>query len=1140
MKKFWKPPFSVNEKAKKLILTMKLTVFILFLTLMQVSATVYSQATKFSFRAENKQVVEVLRQIEEKSDFRFFFLREQVDVERKVTVTARDATVEQILEELFRGEPVSYEFANEALIVLTRSDNPLGSVSGYLEGNMQQPAVSGTVTDESGQPLPGVTVVIKGTTQGTVTNAEGSYSLSNIPEDATLVFSFVGMRTQEVVVGNQTSIDVTMQVDAIGIEEVVAIGYGTQKRVNLTGAVSTVRSEDLSKVTTSNTSQLLQGQMAGILTKQSSGMPGADNATISIRGYGEPLILVDGNVRNLSSIDPETIESISVLKDASAAIYGARAGNGVILITTKRGGFEQDLSITYNGSYIGQQFTHKPKIIKNAGQHMEFMAEAQLNAGLSPTFSEEQIQNYYNGVPGYESYDWYKYAFKNWSGAQRHNLSFQGGSQNVSFYANAGITDQQGVITSDDWWYKRYNIISNVNAKISEDLSISLNLNYVNESSSSARDVIWRSLYKTEPWAPTKLPEPYSHLAPSSNTNGTQSRLVGEMNMDLEGGTLTWPETFEATIELDYNFPFIQGLSTNAGINFLSLNTRRKEIARSYDLWKWDPEIQEPVFDGRFPGNIVENMVNLQHSKFTRLRPKLELRYGREFGKHSVTGLMVGEFFNENPNNFSAQTQNLLSSELLYLSFGDRTYNELNQFVEESSRASFAGRLNYAFAGKYLLEGTFRYDASSIFPPDTRWGFFPSASAAWRISEESFMDNFLWLDNLKIRASYSETGYDANAIRYDYFAGYSVLTDPLYIIGTNANRRLQLASLPNYDMTWEKMTNYNVGIDVNMLNGKLNMVLEGFYRERSDILTTPRKSFPSTFGATISQRNLNILDNRGFELELSHLNRIEDFSYNIKGIISYARAKWVVFDEDDYTTEDEIRILQQTGNWINRSIGYMSDGIFRSQEEIDNHPIDQDQAGNTTLIPGDIKYKDINGDNVITWADQQVIGYGEENPELNFGLNLSGNYKGFSLDILLHGGSMFSGNISGFARTPFDNQSAPLVIHWEHRFHPENNPNGTLPAAFWGVRPNNDRYSDFWLRNITFLRVKNINLGYSLPIQWVQPIGIKTIRAYVSANNLAVISNLGIWEGEFDPEAGLGHDGYPPHRTITIGLSITL
>ncbi len=1006
----------------------------------------------------------------------------------------------------------------------------------------QEFTVTGKVTEAAtGEPLPGVAVTIRGTTIGTTTDVDGTYSIQ-VPQGVTLRFSFVGMRTQEILVDGRTTIDVEMDAELIGLEEVVAVGYGTQKRVNLTGAVATVSSEELRKISTVNTTQLLQGQMAGVLTKQSSGMPGVDHASISIRGYGSPLILIDGTERSLSSIDPEMIESISVLKDASAAIYGARAGNGVILVTTKRGAYQEDMRITYHGNFTSQQFTHKPGTIKNAGLYAEFLKEAQLASGMTPTYSDEEIEKYYSGEPGYESYDWYDYAFRNWTPRQSHNISARGGGENVSFFVNLGATDQQSVITSDDWWYKRYNIRSNIDGRLSDNLSFALDLNYIHEHRSFAGtgDDMWRGVYKSEPMAPTSFPEPYSDLPPASNTRGTHQRLVGEMNKDVQGGADNMPKTFNGEFSVNYNFPFLQGLSANAGFNYHMVNRSRKEIMMQWIVYKQNPETGEVVPDGRFPAHIVNNMLRWDQALFTRLRPKIEIRYDRNYGNHTINGLVVGEYFETNSNWFRAETENLISNELFYLPYGDRTYHNLYQNVWEGSRASIAGRVNYGYLGKYLMEGTFRYDASSFFPPDNRWGFFPSFSAAWRISEESFMEDVNWLDNLKLRASYSETGYDANAIRYDYFAGYNIHSSPLYLFGSEAYQRIQIGTLPNFGMTWEKMTNYNVGLDVNMWNGLLNGIFEVFYRKRSDILATPQRSFPSTFGGAISRYNLNSQDNRGVELELSHLNRIGDFLYSIKGNVTYARSKWIHYEESDYSDEDDIRILQQSGNWTNRAIGYVSDGIFRSQEEIDNHPIDQDQAGNTTLVPGDIKYKDINDDGIISWADQQRIGYGTGLPELNFGLGLGGAYKGFSIDILLHGGSMFSGNISGFARTPFDNESTPLTIHWKERFHEENNPDGTLPSASYGTRSNNMKYSDFWLKSVTFLRLKNVNLSYSFPKQWFQTYGIEGIEAYLSANNLAVISNLGIWSSEFDPEAPFGHSGYPPHRTISFGINVML
>lgn len=1023
----------------------------------------------------------------------------------------------------------------------------------------QQMSITGIVTDNTGQPLPGVAVVVEGTTVGTVTNVDGIYTLDGVPSDAVnLEFSFVGMKSVSVTIENRTTIDLQMEAETIGLDEVVAVGYGTQKKVNITGAVASVQAEELEKVKTANSTSLLQGQVAGLITKQTSGMPGDDNTSLSIRGFGDPLVLVDGEERELSSIDPDVIESVSVLKDASAAIYGARSGNGVILVTTKRGRYNEGMSVTYNGSYSIQQFTHKPDVITDAGLYTTFQKEAELYSGLTPTFSDEEIQKYTEGVPGYESYNWFDYAFKNWTPQQKHNISFRGGGEKISFFASMGAVDQQGVIASDDFWYKRYNFRSNIDGNITENLSFNFDMNYINEHRSAATledGGVWRGVYKSQPMARTSFPEPYddyTDYTPASNLKGTHQRLIGKMYKDIRGGQDWYPETFHGKFKMDYKFPFLQGLSASVGLDYLVTNTRRKEVVKQWEVYTWNPETNEPELNGRFPATVINNMVEIRHTKTTRTKPKAEIRFDRDFGNHSVNALALGEFFDDNTNWIQAHTENLLSNELMYLNFGDKTYHELDQTVIEATRASIAGRINYGYAEKYLIEGTFRYDASSIFPPDGRWGFFPSVSAGWRISEENFMANANWLDNLKLRASFGQTGYDQNAIRYDYFAGYNVFTDPLYIMGTDAYRRIEMGTLPNYGMTWEKMTNYNVGIDANMWNGLLNLVVEGFYRKRTDILSEPQQSFPSTFGASISQRNLNSMDDRGIDLEISHNNRIRDFAYRIKGTLTYARSKWIHFEEEVFTTEDEIRILQRSGKWQNERVGYVSDGLFRTQEEIDNHPIDQDQAGNVTLIPGDIKYIDLNDDGVIDWADQKVIGYGTGGnaqvnagfgtgePDLNYGLNLGGSWKGISLDVLFHGGSMYGGYISGLAQAPYNNESTPLNIHWEERFHPENNPDGTLPSVTMGTRGNNTMDSDFWLRSITFLRLKNVNLGYTLPREWINPIGIDRIQAYVTAGNLFVISNLGIWSDQFDPESPLNEAQYSPQRTITFGLSITL
>ena len=1116
--KIWKSKFFKKMRIVTLLILISIT--------QTFALETYAQNKRLSLNAENKTIVSILEEIERQSEFYFMFDASRINVNQRKTVDCENQPIRNILDQLFEDTGITYRI-NDRQVLLTVINSIVPE---------QQKSILGKVTDSSGSPLPGVTVVVKGTTQGTVTDADGKYSLTNVSNDAILQISFVGMKTQEIAVAGKTKIDIVMEEETVGIEEVVAVGYGTQKRVNLTGAVTTVKSEDLEKIRSVNSTELLQGQIAGLITKQTTGKPGADEVNLSIRGFGNPLVLVDGMEWEIGKVDPSTIESISVLKDAAAAIYGARAGNGVILITTKRGKYQKDLNINYNGSYSIQQFSKKPSLITNSGIYTEFHNEAEINAGLTPTFTEEEVQKYYDSAPDYESYNWFDYAFKNWAPTQKHNIDVQGGGDNIAFYVGMGLSDQRSVISSDDWWYKRYNVRSNVDGKITENLSFRVDLSYIYEQQAEASSHIWRSVYMAQPMAPTSFPN--SDLIPASNLRGNYQRLIPEMNMDIEGGITNNPESLNGKADLEYKIPFVKGLSIKGSLDYYVQNKRTKTTGKQYEVYERDPESGEYTLSGRYPSTYVNNMVRYAHHKISHLRPKAEINYEKKIGNHSIKGLMVGEFYNEKSDWFNGYTENLLSNELMYLSFGDRTYHELNQEVTEASRASIVGRVNYAYAGKYLFETTFRYDASSFFPPNNRWGFFPSVSAGWRISEEPFMANATWLDNLKIRASYSQTGYDGNAIRYDYFSGYEVVAGQ-YIYGSNAVRKIQSGTLANPDMTWETMTNYNIGFDANLWKGKLALIVDGFYRERDGILAIPTQSLPSTFGASLSRYNLNSLNDRGIDVEISHANNIGDLNYRIKGVVTYARSKWTHYEEEEYTNEDDIRILKNTGNWVNRTIGYVSDGLFRSQEEIDNHPIDQDQAGNSTLIPGDIKYKDLDGDNIITWADQEEIGYATDNPDLTFGLNLGASYHRLSLDVLLQGGSMFSGNIAGYARTPFNNASTPLEIHWEERFDETNNPDGQLPVVTMGVRSNNNRNSDFWLKSVTFLRLKNINLSYSFPQKWITPIGIKRLQTYVSASNLAVISNLGMWASQFDPETNFQDETFPPNRTITLGLNVT-
>lgn len=1040
---------------------------------------------------------------------------------------------------------------NGQQLASTRESSPLNPVGqnekeadpGGINETLEQ-IITGNVTDgESNESLPGVNVLVKNTTVGTVTDLNGEYRLS-APDDATtLVFSSIGYETAEVAIEGRDVVDLTLMPETQSLSEVVVVGYGTQQKKSLTGSVNSVDSETLSEVVVPNATQLLQGRVPGVITKQSSGLPGQDNVGISIRGFGNPLVLVDGMERSLSNVDPNDIESISVLKDASAAIYGARSGNGVILVTTKRG-TKGKPQFTYDGSYSVQQFTKKPKVITDAGIYTEFWNEAEETMGVPTTYSADDVQNYKAGVPGYESYDWYDYAIKPWTPMHKHNLSVNGGGDNITYYAGLGYTNQQSVVSSNDFFYKRYNARSNVNTKITENLSARVDFDYTYEfqrkipqDGGSDVNQIMRGIYKSQPMAPTFFPD--TSLTPTSNFNGTHNRLVGSMFRDIRGSTDITQNIFTGSIELDYKIPKVKGLSTNFQFIYRNHTLKDNQFNKSFDLFQRDPDTGEYSKIGTFGANN-KNQLTIRDRVFTRLKPIFQLKYNRELARHSIDALFITQYIGESINQFSAQTENLLTDELPYLSFGDPVFNQVGQFVQENGRASVAGRIKYGFLDKYLIESTFRYDASSLFPPNGRWGFFPSISAGWVLSEEGFMQSASFVNFLKLRLSYSKTGYDQNAIAYDYFTGYNVLSNPPYLVGPTQVRRLRSASLPNSDMTWEDMTVYNAGLDATLWEGNIDFQVDAFYRERSNILAVPQRAFPSTFGASLPLDNLNVQDTRGIEMMVTHDKQAGDLFYSISGNLTYARSKWVRFEEENYDTEVEQRVFQRSGNWVNRSVGYVTDGIFRTQEEIDSYPVDQDQNENSSIIPGDIRYVDLNGDGIITWEDQREIGYraGDQKPELNLGLNLLGRYKNLSLSILFQGASMFSGNVNGLARRPFDNASTPFEVHWEERFHPEKNPDGVLPSVTLGVRENNNRFSDFWLKDITYLRLENVRFAYSLPNRLLGDSGISNLQAYLSANNVFAISNLGIYSRSFDPEAPLDQTGYPPNRTLSVGINV--
>lgn len=1062
----------------------------------------------------------------------------------RVTLEADQITVLEALYEVTRETRLGLKMApsGRVLVVPRAGVAPRRTSSIPSEAppaELPDHAVSGRVTSqEDGLPIPGVNVLVKGSLIGTVTDFDGRYTL-NAPEPTdTLVFSFVGFETREIPIEGRSTIDVVLSADVASLEELVVVGYGTMRREDLTGAVSQVEAQDLTNVVVSSTSELLPGRVPGLMTKQTTGLPGEGQTSLRVRGFGDPLVLVDGIEMSLDYIDPNDIESISVLKDASAAIYGARAGDGVILVTTKRGKHGKPvISVRSNVSF------QQPTVLVdqvNAGEYAELLREGQLNAGVGQTYTDEEVEHFINGDPGYESYDWLQETFLDWAPMNDHSISVTGGNEDVRYFLSGGILNQNSAYRSGDYTFRRYNVRSNIDAYISEHLTASLNLSARSEERNQANTSqhgIFQSVQRVSPMYNPHLPDG----RPAFGGWGGENPLA-RSDRDITGFRDEMGTFVEGSLALDYTLPQIKGLSAEARLSYRYGSENVKSHQRQYELYEYDAENDEYIF----VQSNGSSTLNQNDEGFQWISPRLSAKYDYFSSVHSFSGLVLAEWIDQENRSLSAFRRDLISPEIPFLFAGSVDGIDNNEGMNENGRASYVGRIQYGYRERYRIEATARADATHKFPKDSRWGFFPSISGSWTVTEEPFF-NVDGVDQLRLRLSYGLSGND-NVAAFRYLSGYSIRQGNMYVIGDQVYSLISEEGMPNPNITWLDMTSYNIGLDLSMWKERLSAEINLFQRTTDGIFGAPRDRFPSTFGADLPELNINKTQDRGIELMLSHNNSIGELGYSVTSTLGYSREKAVEWSEAEYTDEDEIRIMQREGHYTNRFIGYVSDGLFMSQEEIDNHTIDQDGAGNTTLRPGDIRYVDLNGDGEITWRDQKDIGRGEF-PDLTFGLSIGLDYKAFNVSALFQGASLFNLNMTGAARGAFDENTTPHRYFYKYRWQPDPNdpsrninPNAKLPAIGnpgEGANPNNNKTSDFWLRDATYIRLKHLSITYTLPTRLLSGIGISGMSLTASGSNLFMINRLGVFKGSFDPEVPqTGRGAYPPVRTVSMGVNV--
>ena len=1024
--------------------------------------------------------------------------------------------------------------------------------------------VSGTVTDDTDQPVIGASVMVKGSTTGVPTDLDGKYTI-DVPADAVLEFSSVGLRTVDIQVNGRAVINVVLNTDNTFLESVVVVGYGTQKKGSISGAVSAVNNDDIIKTKSENVQNMLTGRIAGLRVYQKSAEPGSYRNDMDIRGMGSPLVIIDGvprDVADFQRLNSADIENVSVLKDAAAAIYGLRGGNGVILVTTKKGS-EGKAKVNYNGSFTFQTPSRMPELA-SVVDAMTVYNEKGMNAvhNGALAFREDLVEQYRSGALSGE--DWNSIILADWSPQTQHDLSISGGTEKIQYYVSMGYTFQDSFFKSGDLNYSKYNLRSNISAEIVKGLKLDLNiagmLDQQNNPYFSSVDII-REYWRQGVLIPAFIDDEQTMY----NGQGIldMKNPAAMMTSDISGYRQYDKKTFQTSATLSYDFgtvtDVLKGLKAQGMFSYDYRIDDNEIFRKEFSLYVLDENSTDSYVSQAFPSHTNQ----LRKENYTKQQTlwNVMLNYDRDFGKHHVGALIGYEQQVRKGDNYYALADLALGSPTLTAVNGQNQTVGLDNGLAnlyDIAYQSLIGRVNYNYDDRYLIEGQFRYDGSSKFAPGHQWGFFPSVSAAWRISEEPFFkDSALsFINQLKLRVSYGVTGDDnAKDFNYQWVTGYTYQGGqtndkgwynkyaPGYIFGGEWVYGANPQPLANLDISWLTMNTFNVGIDFEAWNGKLGASFDFFRRVRKGMMAASNTELPTVVGATAPWRNANTDCHFGLELELSHRNRVGDFSYEIKGIATITRQR-VIHDVS----------IREFGNrydaWRNDNLtnrnqgvqfGYEGAGRYESWEDIWSYPIYKE---NSTL-PGDYKYVDWNGDGEISSLDEHPYAY-DQNPWLNYSLDFRFGWKNLDFSMLLQGSALGSycyeealyniwGNASG---------AGGVLEQYLDRWRPANGSYDIYdPSLEWtsGYYAYTGHYptakSDFNRVSTAFLRLKSIEIGYTLPKFKSPAMKDFGLRIYFNAYNPLTITKLKF----VDPEHAGDDLGrmYPLNKTYTIGLNLS-
>ncbi|WP_254090192.1 SusC/RagA family TonB-linked outer membrane protein [Dawidia soli] len=1017
--------------------------------------------------------------------------------------------------------------------------------------------ITGRVLDEEGAGLPGVSVVVEGTTVGGMTDADGKYTIVAPSDESVLIFSFIGYQTQRVTVGALSTVDVSMVADVMSLGEVVVMGYNTQKRATLTGAVSVIDNKDIVRTKNENVLNAMTGKLPGVRIVQKSAAPGAYDTQIDIRGMGDPLFVIDGIVRDkdfFARMSSEEIESVTILKDGSAAVYGLRSANGVVVVATKKGTVNPDgkVDITLNSSMSWQQFLYVPKSV-GAVDYMTLRNEQNWQdfgknyfQRQSPIFTEDQINEYRNGTR--KSYNWFDEVFNKTTPQYQTDLTVNGGNEKVRYFFNLGYSRQDGSYKSGDYYSSRWNMRTNIDAQITKRLSARVSLGAIMVDTHQPNGTGW-STYKLT-WLTRPDAAFYANDNPEYPNGDAQflnegANMIVQTDADYVGYNITKDRKLNGTLTLEYDIPGIEGLSAKGIYDYSPSLPDYTTYKRAYELYRYNPDVDtySPIIRNT-PSEITRSVDVLYSTNM-----QLGLHYNHTFfGDHNVSSFLIYEERYNSWDGFGAYRKLLIDSEELSAGEADEQRANAGALYDRATK-SLIGSVNYDFRGKYLLDFKFRRDGSSRFPAGHRYGFFPAVSLGWRLSEESFIsDNFAFLSNLKLRGSYGEMADDSDFWNYPPAIGFNLSgNDWGWIYDGVLTGGVTASPIPNPDLTWYAAKTYNAGLDFGFLHQKLTGSVDIFRRDRTGLRAVSDVVIPGTVGAALPQINYNSDRNFGYEISLRYDDTFQDIKYYVGGQLSATksmRTKWL-----------ETPAGNSYDRWRNRTSGRYNDiwwgnesqTQFTSYEQIQNYGL---PVGQNTL-PGDWALNDWNGDGVINENDQHPIA-SLGRPVFNYGISLGANWKGLDLAMDFQGAW---GVYVQYAEVltealPFGGQNT--LDYFMDRWRPVD-PNADLynPSTQWigGYYPvtghDGRRTGTNGVQNASYMRLKTLQLGYTLPNAWVSKAGMQNVRFYVSGYNLLTFTGLKNTDPERPSAPSDSSDpayvefyNYPVNKTYTIGATV--